>query len=86
MTMTGTSPDHGRGPQAMGPGRDGHDHDHDHGAAGHVHGPVGPWLGSSWVSLGSSSSSHHDPRTSMGTATATDTQRHAAVGWAALTD
>ncbi len=84
-------PDHGPGS----PGYEGesegsvedHDHDHDHGAhAGHVHGPVGPWL---WVLVGvlgvflvealmipGSTHGHghgHD-----------DAQRHAAVGWAAL--
>ncbi|MBL6756037.1 MAG: ZIP family metal transporter [Planctomycetes bacterium] len=83
-------PDHGPGSPGYEAGEeDGHDHDHDHdhGAhAGHVHGPVGPWL---WVLVGvlgvflvealmipGTTHGHgHGPN---------DTQRHAAVGWAAL--
>jgi zinc transporter ZupT len=81
-------PDHGPGSPGHGAGEgDGHDHDHDHGAhAGHAHGPVGPWL---WVLVGvlgvflveaimipGTTHGHgHGPN---------DTQRHAAVGWAAL--
>jgi len=83
-------PDHGPGS----PGHEAelathepHDHGHDHGAhAGHVHGPIGPWI---WVLVGvlgvfliealmipGGTHGHghgHD-----------DAQRHAAVGWAAL--
>lgn len=81
-------PDHGPGSPGYEAGEeDGHDHDHDHGAhAGHVHGPVGPWL---WVLVGvlgvflveaimipGTTHGHgHGPN---------DAQRHAAVGWAAL--
>jgi len=81
-------PDHGPGSPGYEAGEEvSHDHDHDHGAhAGHVHGPIGPWL---WVLVGvlgvfliealmipGSTHGHghgHD-----------DAQRHAAVGWAAL--
>ncbi len=81
-------PDHGPGSPGYEDGEeDGHDHDHDHGAhAGHVHGPVGPWL---WVLVGvlgvflvealmipGSTHGHGHGHN--------DAQRHAAVGWAAL--
>lgn len=81
-------PDHGPGSPGYEAGEeDGHDHDHDHGAhAGHVHGPVGPWL---WVLVGVLGvflvEALMIPGTTHGHGHGhNDAQRHAAVGWAAL--
>ena len=78
-------PDHGPGS----PGHEAeHDHDHhDHGEgahAGHAHGPVGPWL---WVLVGLLGVFFVEALAFPGGAHGhghDDSQRHAAVGWAAL--